>query len=49
VYPVLALGAIRYFDGAELAASVRQLIEQRKWRFSSPPNPKLLRWSLGDS
>jgi len=49
VYPVLQLGAIRYFDCADLAAAVKQLVEQRKWRFSSPPNPKLLRWSLGDS
>ena len=49
VYPVLQLGAIRYFDCAELATAVRLLIDQRKWRFASPPNPKLLRWSLGKS
>ena len=49
VYPVLEVGAIRYFDCAELAAAVRELVRQRQWRFASPPNPKLLHWSLGDS
>ena len=48
VYPVLEAGSIRYFDCAELAKGVRELVRQRKWRFSSAPNPKLLRWSLGD-
>jgi hypothetical protein len=48
VYPVLRLGAIRYFDCAELAEEVRRLVRERKWRFSSAPNPKLLRWSLGN-
>ena len=49
VYPVLELRAIRYFDCAELAAAIRDLVHHRKWRFASAPNPKLLRWSLGDS
>jgi hypothetical protein len=48
VYPVLRLGAIRYFDCAELAEGIRRLVRERKWRFSSAPNPKLLRWSLGN-
>jgi hypothetical protein len=49
VYPVLAVGAIRYFDFAQLSAGVRKQVRERKWRFTSAPNPKLLRWSLGDS
>lgn len=48
VYPVLELGAIRYFDCAELATNVRQLIQQSEWRFSKPANPKLISWSLGE-
>lgn len=47
VYPVLEACAIRYFDCAELAADVKRLIEGRKWRFATPPAPKMLSWSLG--
>ncbi|MGD9739995.1 MAG: hypothetical protein AB7O56_08810 [Bauldia sp.] len=47
VYPVLASGAIRYFDCAPLAAGLRSLIEERKWRFVKPPSEPMLRWSLG--
>ena len=47
VYPTLAAGAIRYFDCAELRQEVERLIAERKWRFASPPNEKMLRWSLG--
>jgi hypothetical protein len=46
VYPVLAAGAIRYFDCAELAAGLRQLIEGGKWRFAKPPNAQMVAWSL---
>ncbi|HVY88561.1 MAG TPA: hypothetical protein VG942_06810 [Hyphomonadaceae bacterium] len=47
VYPVLDSGGIRYFDCAELADGVRALVEGRKWRFATPPNPKMLAWSMG--
>jgi len=47
VYPALEAGAMRYFDCAELAGEVRKLIEMRQWRFTTPPNPKMLSWSLG--
>jgi hypothetical protein len=46
VYPVLAAGAIRYFDCAELAKGLRHLIEGRKWRFAKPPNSQMISWSL---
>ena len=46
VYPVLQAGALRYFDCAELASDVRALIEERQWRFETPPNAKMLRWAL---
>lgn len=47
VYPVLELGAIRYFDCDELAREVRGLISEGAWRFSKPANRKLTRWALG--
>jgi hypothetical protein len=46
VYPVLAAGAIRYFDCAELARGLRQLIEAGGWRFAKPANAQMLSWSL---
>jgi hypothetical protein len=48
VYPVLAAGAIRYFDCAPLAVDVRQLVRTRQWRFVQPANASMVRWSLGD-
>jgi len=47
VYPVLEAGAIRYFDCAELSRDVKQLVTERKWRFASLPNEKLVRWAFG--
>ena len=47
VYPVLALDAVRYFNGPELATDVRKIIAAKGWRFSKPTNAKLLSWSLG--
>ena len=48
VYPVLALNAVRYFDGPSLAREVREIIAAKRWRFAKPPNAKLLSWSLGE-
>ncbi len=48
VYPVLALNAVRYFDGPRLARDVREMIATRSWRFDKLPNAKLLSWSLGE-
>ena len=48
VYPVLAMNAVRYFDGPELAKTVRALIAAKAWRFSKPANANLLAWSLGN-
>jgi hypothetical protein len=47
VYPVLALDAVRYFDGPELARHVREIVATKGWRFSRPVNAKLLSWALG--
>jgi hypothetical protein len=47
VLPVLEADAIRWFDGQPLAKEVRRLINNRAWRFSSPPNAAMLRWALG--
>jgi hypothetical protein len=49
VYPVLAAGAIRYFDCMELAEELRRLIEGRKWRFAKPANAQMISWSLSSS
>ena len=46
VYPVLEANAIRYFDCAELAESLRRLVRERQRRFSKPANPKMTRWAL---
>jgi hypothetical protein len=46
VYPVLETGAIRYFDCGELASEVKRVITERKWRFATPPNEKMVRWAL---
>lgn len=48
VLPVLDAGAIRYFDCATLSADVRQLIKEGRWRFVQPPNPRMLRWAIGE-
>lgn len=48
IYPVLEAGGIRYFDCAELAGSLRQLIREGGWRFSKPVHPKFVRWALGE-
>ena len=45
--PVLRAGAVRYFDCRPLAAEVARLVENRQWRFSSPPNAKMLAWAMG--
>ena len=47
VYPVLALNAVRYFNGPELAENVRSLIKAGAWRFAKPANANLLAWSFG--
>jgi len=47
VYPVLESGAIRYFESRELASNLRRIIEKGEWRFATPPNAKMLAWSLG--
>ena|SRR5689334_3765096 len=44
--PVLEAGAIRWFDGEELAGNVRQLIAKKSWRFESAPNARMLAWAL---
>jgi hypothetical protein len=49
VYPVLALNAVRYFNGPELAQDVREIIATKSWRFSKPVNAKLLSWSVGQA
>jgi hypothetical protein len=49
VYPVLEAGAIRYFDCTQLAANLRQLIQQGGWRFTKPANASLTRWALGEA
>ena len=48
VYPVLEVGAIRFFDCAALARDLRRLIGEGGWRFSNPANPGLTRWALGE-
>lgn len=47
VYPVLEIGANRYFDSGPLAAQVRQLVRKRQWRFAGAVNAAMVRWSLG--
>ena len=49
VYPVLEVGAIRYFDCAPLAANLRKLIQRGGWRFTKPANARLTRWALGEA
>ena len=48
VIPVLDAGAIRYFDCRELSGAARRLVRQRRWRFAKPPDPRMVRWALGD-
>ena len=47
VIPVLDAGAIRYFDCRELSKTVKRLVRQRRWRFSKPVDPRIVRWALG--
>ena len=47
VLPVLEADCIRWFDGPPLAERVRTLIDERAWRFASPPNAAMLKWALG--
>ena len=44
--PVLEAGAIRYFDNQALANAVRNLVEQRQWRFGGLINAKMVDWAL---
>lgn len=46
VVPVLDAGAIRYFDCAPLARDVRRLIADGGWRFTRPPNARMVAWAL---
>ena len=48
VIPALDAGAIRYFDCPEVSAAARALVKRRKWRFSRPADPKMVKWALGD-
>ena len=48
VYPVLALNAVRYFNGPDLAKNMRAIITAKAWRFAKPANANLLAWSLGN-
>jgi len=48
VYPTLEAGTIRYFECGPLAKDVKRLITHGEWRFVSPPNPKMVRWALGN-
>jgi hypothetical protein len=47
VYPVLSVGAIRYFECAPLARAVRALVREREWRFARPTDAAAIKWSLG--
>jgi len=47
VLPLLDAEAIRWFECRPLAKNVRHMIHAREWRFSSPPNAKMLHWALG--
>lgn len=49
VYPVLEVGAIRYFDCTQLATNLRRLIQRGGWRFTKPANARLTRWALGEA
>jgi hypothetical protein len=44
--PVLEARAIRWFDCAELAGNVRDMIQRKSWRFETAPNARMLRWAL---
>lgn len=46
VLPVLEANAIRWFDCRPLAKDVRRMIHAGEWRFATPPNAKMLQWSL---
>lgn|SRR5262245_38361671 len=47
VYPVLEAGAIRYFDCRRLAADVRRIVTEGRWRFARPPSETMVAWALG--
>jgi hypothetical protein len=46
VLPVLEAGGIRYFDCRRLARDVRRMINAGEWRFGTPANANMLKWSL---
>jgi hypothetical protein len=46
VYPVLAAGAIRYFDNAVLAKAIERMVAERQWRFAGAANERMVSWSL---
>ena len=48
VLPVLEANAIRYFDCRPLAKGLRRMIDAHEWRFATPPNAKMLQWSLSN-
>jgi hypothetical protein len=48
-YPVLKARALRWVDCPNLAATVRDLIDQRQWRFSPATNPRMIAWSLAEA
>ena len=48
VYPVLEIGAIRYFYCGPLTEDVKRLVVDGEWRFATPPNAKMVSWALGD-
>lgn len=46
IYPVLRAGALRLVDCKQLHAEVRALIVERRWRFSTATQPKMIAWAL---
>jgi hypothetical protein len=49
VLSVLDVDAIHWFDCRPLAKNVRRMIHAREWRFSTPPNTKMLQWAASRS
>ena len=49
LYPVLKAGALRWVNCIQLASAVRSLIEDRKWRFTTSTNPRMITWSLSEN
>lgn len=48
IYPVLGARALRRIDCKALAIAVKDMIEERKWRFSQSTNARLIAWSLNE-